>query len=115
MRSGHTARQAGSRRPGRPPRGNRRAPAKDAAAASRGGGGGGGGGGLGPRLVLGGHHGVINERRPHRAPGGQPQAGPATAGNPRLAVEGAGGVVGGRQPGVLDQRGGAAIATRVAG
>ena len=36
---------------------------------------------------------------------GQPEARPATAGDVRLAGEGAGGVLGRGQPGVLDQRG----------
>ena len=50
-------------------------------------------GGAGQRLVLGRHHGIEPQHRPYRAPYGQPQAGPAAAGDVRLAGQGARGVV----------------------
>ena len=61
--------------------------------------------GAGHCLVLGRHHGVVLEHRPHRAPDSQPQAGPAAAGDVRLPGESPGGVVGRGHPGVLDQGG----------
>jgi hypothetical protein len=45
----------------------------------------------------------VHQHRPDRAPGRQPQPGPAAAGDVRLALKGARGVLGRGQPGVPGQ------------